>query len=89
MEWGRAQAVDHDLTETERDAAAEADLIGTRPFTQKKRYFSDSGIMGSKAFVMENYQRFKRHFQSKREKRSKPIQGMDGLYSLKRLSKSV
>ena len=85
----RAQAGDHDLTETERDAAAEADLIRTRAFTQKNRYFSDSGIMGSKAFIMENYQRYKSHFQNKREKRPKPIKGMDGVCSLKRLSKSV
>ena len=73
--------------ETEQDDDPE--LIRTRPFTQKNRYFSDSGIIGSKAFVMENYQRFKGHFQSKREKRPKPIKGIEGVFSLKRLNKSV
>ncbi|VEN73528.1 conserved hypothetical protein [Candidatus Desulfarcum epimagneticum] len=52
-------------------------------------YFTDSGIIGSKAFVMTHYQRFKDRFESKREKKPKSIQGLEGIYSLKRLSESV
>jgi REP element-mobilizing transposase RayT len=55
-------------------------------FRYRTRYFSDSGIIGTKEFVAQNYQRFKHHFQSKKEKIPKLISGLDGVYSLKRLS---
>ena len=50
------------------------------------RYFTDSGIIGTKEFVSENYQRFKDVFMSKREKVPKLVAGLDGVYSLKRLT---
>ncbi|MFH0725916.1 MAG: hypothetical protein V2B19_06130 [Pseudomonadota bacterium] len=53
------------------------------------RYFTDSGIIGTKAFVAENYLRFKHLFQSKPEKKPKPVTGIDGMYSLKRLSETI
>ncbi|OQY00975.1 MAG: hypothetical protein B6I22_15025, partial [Desulfobacteraceae bacterium 4572_123] len=56
-------------------------------FKYRTRYFSDSGIIGTKEFVAKNYQRFKHHFQSKNDKIPKLISGLDGVYSLKRLSK--
>jgi hypothetical protein len=56
-----------------------------RRFQYRTRYFTDSGIIETKAFVAENYQRFKHLFQSKHEKTPKRITGIDGLYSLKRL----
>ena len=37
-------------------------------FTHRTRYFSDSGIIGSKEFVSSNYERFKHLFMSKHEK---------------------
>jgi hypothetical protein len=55
-------------------------------FMYRTRYFSDSGIIGKKEFVAQNYQRFKHHFQSKTDKIPKLISGLDGVYSLKRLS---
>jgi len=55
-------------------------------FRYRTRYFTDSGIIGSKEFVAEHYQRFKHLFYSKHEKKPKPIKGLDGMYSLKRLS---
>jgi hypothetical protein len=55
-------------------------------FQYKTRYFTDSGIIGSKEFVSINYKRFKNIFMSKREKVPKPVAGLDGLYSLKRLA---
>ncbi len=57
-------------------------------FKYRTRYFSDSGIIGTKDFVAQNYQRFKHHFQSKNDKIPKLISGLDGVYSLKRLSAS-
>ena len=32
------------------------------------RYFTDSGMIGSKKFVKEHYQRFKGYFDTKKEK---------------------
>jgi len=69
----------------ERKRELEFNLNRIQRFTYRTRYFSDSGIIGSKKFVMLNYQRFKSHFQCKHEKKPKPIKGLDGIYSLKRL----
>ncbi|MGK5091680.1 transposase [Deltaproteobacteria bacterium TL4] len=55
-------------------------------FKQRTRYFTDSGVIGSKAFVSRQYRRFEDFFDSKHEKKPVPIQGLDGCYSLKRLS---
>ncbi len=58
-------------------------------FRYRTRYFTDSGIIGSKEFVSTHYQRFKHLFLSKHEKKPKPIKGLDGLFSLKRLSEAI
>ena len=55
-------------------------------FLYRTRYFTDSGIIGTKEFVSMNYQRFKDIFMSKREKIPRSIAGLDGVYSLKRLT---
>jgi len=55
----------------------------------RTRYFTDSGIIGSKDFVLTHYQKFKHLFKSKNEKKPKPIQGLSGIYSLKRLSETI
>ena len=58
-------------------------------FRYRTRYFTDSGIIGSKIFVDRIYQHFKDHFLSKHEKRPKRIAGLSGVYSLKRLSEAI
>jgi hypothetical protein len=58
-------------------------------FKYRTRYFTDSGIIGSRKFVSKTYLRFKHHFNSKHEKKPKPIKGLEGLYSLKRLSEVI
>ena len=55
-------------------------------FLYRTRYFTDSGVIGTKEFVSANYQRFKGIFMSKREKVPKAVAGLDGIYSLKRLT---
>ncbi len=65
------------------------ELTGVDRFRYRTRYFTDSGIIGTKEFVSRVYQGFKGHFSSKHEKRPKPIQGLSGIYSLKRLSESI
>ena len=58
-------------------------------FRYRTRYFTDSGIIGSKAFVDRIYQQFKENFTSKHEKKPKIIHGLEGVYSLKRLSEVI
>ena len=57
-------------------------------FTHRTRYFTDSGIIGTKEFVSKNYQHFKHIFQSTNEKIPKRIKGLVDIYSLKRLSEA-
>ena len=52
----------------------------------RTRYFTDSGIIGSKEFVSKTYVLFKNHFNSKNEKKPKHVKGLSGIYSLKRLA---
>ena len=58
-------------------------------FRHRTRYFTDSGIIGTKDFVARLYQSFKEHFSSRHEKRPRLIQGLDGVFSLKRLSEVI
>ena len=58
-------------------------------FTHWTRYFTDSGIIGTREFVSKNYRRFKHLFISKNEKNPKPINGLSGIYSLTRLSEVI
>jgi len=70
----------------ERQKDFEIDRIDR--FKYRTRYFSDSGVIGSKAYVERIYQAFKHHFTAKREKSPKVIEGLNGVYSLKRLSEN-
>jgi putative transposase len=58
-------------------------------FRYRTRYFTDSGIIGSKVFVDRVYRQFKDHFSSKNEKQPRTIKGLEGVYSLKRLSEAI
>jgi REP element-mobilizing transposase RayT len=61
-------------------------LKRVRRFRYRTRYFTDSGIIGTKEFVSLNYRRFKDIFMSKREKIPRAVAGLDGVFSLKRLA---
>ncbi|MFC1887121.1 transposase, partial [Thermodesulfobacteriota bacterium] len=76
--------INQKILEKERDKDFE--LGKAHRLAYRSRYFSDSGIIGTKAFVSKNYQQFRHIFQSQNEKISKRISGLDGVYSLKRLS---
>ncbi len=76
--------IDNNIVEHERKKKYEIKRIDR--FRYRTRYFTDSGIIGTKEFVSMNYQRFKDLFMSKREKIPKPVAGLDGVYSLKRLA---
>ena len=83
----QARAIDEKVVAKARKKKFEISRIDR--FRYRTRYFTDSGIIGSKEFVAENYQRFKHLFYSKHEKKPKPIKGLDGMYSLKRLSEVI
>jgi hypothetical protein len=57
-------------------------------FNYRTRYFTDSGIIGSKEFVSDHYRKFKDYFKSKNEKVPRPVAGLDGIFSLKRLAET-
>ena len=82
-----AQAIDAKVVSKERKENFEIGRISR--FRHRTRYFTESGIIGSKEFVAENYRRFRHLFHSKHEKKPKPIKGLDGMYSLKRLSELI
>jgi len=71
------------------DRSKGLELNGVDRFRYRTRYFTDSGIIGTKEFVSQVYQGFRGYFSSKHEKRPKLIQGLSGVYSLKRLSETI
>jgi REP element-mobilizing transposase RayT len=79
-----AKVIDDKVVEKER--IREFELSRSDRFRYRTRYFTDSGVIGSKEFVSSTYQRFKHLFHSKKEKKPKPVKGLSGIYSLKRLS---
>jgi len=86
-EKGKVKVIDGKVLEKERKR--EFELCRSDRFRYRTRYFTDAGIIGSKKFVSANYQRFKHLFYSKHEKKPRPIKGLEGMYSLKRLSEFV
>jgi putative transposase len=83
-EQGRSKVIGDRILEKERNR--EFELSRSDRFRYRTRYFTDSGVIGSKEFVSKTYVRFKHVFHSKNEKRPKPVKGLSGVYSLKRLS---
>ncbi len=83
-EKGQAKIIEDGVAEKERKKDYE--FTRTDRFRCRTRYFTDSGIIGSKDFVFSTYLQFKRLFQSKHEKKPNPIKGLNGIFSLKRLA---
>jgi REP element-mobilizing transposase RayT len=52
----------------------------------RTRYFTDSGIIGTREYVRRTYSQVNDRFNAKRDKVPKPISGFNGIYSLKRLT---
>ena len=83
-EKGQRKVIEDAVVKKERKREYEISRIDR--FRHRTRYFTDSGVIGSKEFVSMNYQRFKGVFMSKREKIPKLVSGLDRIYSLKRLA---
>ena len=58
-------------------------------FRLRTRYFTDSGIIGSKEFVRKCWGKFQDGDDNESVKRVRKISGFDGIYSLKRLSEKI
>jgi REP element-mobilizing transposase RayT len=86
-EKGKTEVIGDRIIEKERKR--EFELSRNDRFRYRTRYFTDSGVIGSKEFVSKTYMRFKHHFNSKNEKKPKPVKGLSGIYSLKRLSEVI
>lgn len=86
MDKGKGKQIDEKIVAKERKKA----FVVTRSmrFRCRTRYFTDSGIIGTKAFVSDTYQRFKKIYPAKKEKIPKAVAGLGGIYSLKRLSEA-
>jgi putative transposase len=86
-EKGKTKVINDRILEKERKR--EFELSRNNRFRYRTRYFTDSGVIGSKEFVSKTYRRFKHHFNSKNEKKPNPVKGLSGVYSLKRLSEVI
>ena len=84
MDAGKGAQIKNDVLEKEKKKGFK--LTRTDRFAYRTRYFTDSGIIGTKEFVQENFQRFKWLFKPKKDKLPKRVNGLEGIYSLKRLS---
>ena len=73
----------------EKERKRDFEISRTDRFLYRTRYFTDSGIIGSREYVSVTYQQFKHLFQSKHEKKPKSVKGLDGVFSLKRLSEVI
>jgi len=72
----------------DEETAEDFEINRVRRFRYRTRYFTDSGIIGSRAFVETRYESFKDHFQWTRDRIPKRVRGIEGMYSLKRLAEA-
>lgn len=70
----------------ERERQKKFTITRADRFRHRTRYFTDSGIIGTREFVQDHYRRFEHLFHTRREKVPKRVAGLEGLYSLKRLA---
>ena len=84
IDKGKGAVLEEKLLEKEQ--RREFRLPAGRRLLYRTRYFTDSGIIGTREYVRRTYQQVKDRFGAKRDKVPKPISGLDGIYSLKRLT---
>lgn len=80
---GKGERIEETIVEKER----KKDFRITRAdrFRHRTRYFTDSGIIGTREFIRKNFKRFQHLFNTENDRPPKRVQGLDGIYSLKRL----
>jgi REP element-mobilizing transposase RayT len=83
VDAGKGAVLDRKVVERERKRKYRVSRVDR--FRYRSRYFSDAGIIGSREFVGEVFDQVKHLLGSKDERRFKPVSGLDGVYSMKRL----
>ncbi|WP_300673050.1 hypothetical protein [Desulfoluna sp.] len=68
------------IFQSEKEKNFELDRI--RRFRSRTRYFTDSGVIGSKSFVIGTYEIFKDRLYGSRERVPTRVSGFDGMYSM-------
>ncbi|GAB6059369.1 transposase [Desulfonatronum parangueonense] len=84
MDTGKGKQMKKEVVEKERKKGYRLSRVDV--FRHRCRYFTDSGIIGSKEFVAEVFDGVKHLLDSKDERRFTPVGGVEGVYSMKRLS---
>jgi len=80
----KGKSIDQAVLQTEQNKGFQ--ITRTDRFKYRTRYFTDSGVIGSRAFVARQYDIFEDYFNSRRPKKPVPIEGLDGCFSLKQLA---
>ena len=83
VDAGKGAVMDRKVVDKERRRKYKVSRIDR--FLYRTRYFTDAGIIGSKEFVGEVFDQVKHMLRSKDERRFKPVEGITGVYSMKRL----
>jgi len=83
VDAGKGAVIDQGIVERERRRKYRVGRA--ERFLHRSRYFTDSGIIGSKEFVGEVFDRVKHLLGSQGRRRFKPVSGLNGIYSMKRL----
>ena len=84
VDAGKGAVIDQKFVNRERRRKYK--VSRTERFLYRSRYFTDAGIIGSKEFVGEVFDQVKHMLRSKNERRFKPVGGIEGMYSMKRLT---
>ena len=83
LDAGKGARLDPKLVKNERKKGYK--LTAADRLRYRTRYFTDSGVIGTKEFVARYSKKFHDHFACKHEKKPMKIDGLDGMFSLKRL----
>ena len=86
MDTGKGGRLDPKIIRSERKKGYR--LTAADRLIFRTRYFTEGGIIGTQEFVQQHFQRFKSCFTCKRDKRPQHIEGIEGVFSLKRLTLS-
>lgn len=73
----------------EKEEKGEFKISKIDRFRNRTRYFTDSGVIGTKAFVSKCYWRFQHHFTCRHEKKPQAIKGLEDVFSLKKLRENL
>lgn len=80
----KGKSIEPEVLEKQREKGFQISSLDCLKY--RTRYFTDSAIIGSKKYVSQTYQQFFDLFDHRKEKKPVPIQGMDAVFSLRRLA---